>query len=165
MRVGFVLRSAEASSLGLCNSSSDNYRDTPRRPCWAFSVVRNFRIPEKVQLSGHPNETLKKPSTPWCSRAVPQPSTDPALHRLAAEFGWDPACSMQYGRRLTIPHPKIPACVQLSGHLNCHKARMPGRTYFQLSGHLFSSVLRREAKKLIRFFSSAICSTYYFALS
>ena len=38
-------------------------------------------------------------STPWCSRAVPQPSTDLALHRLAAEFGWDPAFSMQYGRQ------------------------------------------------------------------
>jgi len=39
-------------------------------------------------------------STPWCSRAVPQPSTDLALHRFAAEFGWDPAFSMQYGRQL-----------------------------------------------------------------
>lgn len=42
----------------------------------------------------------KKPSTPWGSRAVPQLSTDLALHRLAMEFEWDPACSMQYGRRL-----------------------------------------------------------------
>ena len=42
----------------------------------------------------------KKPSTPWSSRAVPQPSTDLALHRLAMEFEWDPAFSMQYGRRL-----------------------------------------------------------------
>ena len=42
----------------------------------------------------------KKPSTPRGSRAVPQPSTDLALHRLAREFGWDPAFSMQYGRRL-----------------------------------------------------------------
>lgn len=41
-----------------------------------------------------------KPSTPWSSRAVPQPSTDLALHRFAVEFRWDPACSMQYGRRL-----------------------------------------------------------------
>ena len=39
-------------------------------------------------------------STPWCSRAVPQPSTDLALHRFAVEFRWDPAFSMQYGRRL-----------------------------------------------------------------
>jgi hypothetical protein len=44
----------------------------------------------------------KKPSTPWCSRAVPQLSTDLALHRLAMEFGWDPAFSMQYGRRLLM---------------------------------------------------------------
>ena len=44
----------------------------------------------------------EKPSTPWSSRAVPQPSTDLALHRLAMEFEWDPACSMQYGRRLTV---------------------------------------------------------------
>ena len=44
----------------------------------------------------------KKPSTPWSSRAVPQPSTDLALHRLAMEFEWDPAFSMQYGRRLIV---------------------------------------------------------------
>lgn len=44
--------------------------------------------------------TVKKPSTPWRSRAVPQPSTTLALHRLAMEFEWDPAFSMQYGRRL-----------------------------------------------------------------
>ena len=43
-----------------------------------------------------------KPSTPWSSRAVPQLSTDLALHRLAMEFEWDPAFSMQYGRRLMI---------------------------------------------------------------
>jgi len=38
-------------------------------------------------------------STPWCSRAVPQPSTSLALHRFAVEFRWDPAFSMQYGRQ------------------------------------------------------------------
>jgi hypothetical protein len=110
MRVSFVLRSAEASSLGLCNCLMINYRDITLLPS-----LLTFLTPETIgtsnrdsairanhpQLSGHPSGTCKKPSTPWCSRAVPQPSTDPALHRLAAEFGWDPACSMQYGRRLT----------------------------------------------------------------
>lgn len=49
---------------------------------------------------GNSGESNKKPSTPWRSRAVPQPSTTLALHRLAMEFEWDPAFSMQYGRRL-----------------------------------------------------------------
>lgn len=49
----------------------------------------HYRVDNKINLL----------STPWCSRAVPQPSTDLALHRFAAEFGWDPAFSMQYGRQ------------------------------------------------------------------
>lgn len=55
----------------------------------------------------------KKPSTPWRSRAVPQPSTTLALHRLAMEFEWDPAFSMQYGRRLIdyrFPIPRFNKC-------------------------------------------------------
>ena len=97
------------------------------------------------QLSGHPGDTCKKPSTPWCSRAVPQPSTDPALHRLATEFGWDPACSMQYGRRLLLPVTLYGPCAQLSGH---PKKYLGGKTFCKIG-----------------FFLSAICSTYYFALS
>jgi hypothetical protein len=124
MRVSFVLRSAEASSLGPCNPTWFNYRDI---------TLSTPNIPYVAQLSGHyieyskyllsiPNyrdihmALRKKPSTPWCSRAVPQPSTDPALHRLATEFGWDPACSMQYGRRLLNNNTKPPIYFQLSGH-------------------------------------------------
>jgi len=51
-------------------------------------------------LSGNSHCIRIKLSTPWSSRAVPQPSTDLALHRFAVEFRWDPAFSMQYGRRL-----------------------------------------------------------------
>lgn len=94
MRVSFVLRSAEASSLGLCNTPSNNYRDIP---FYTICQLASFFAPNYRDI---PRRLGKKPSTPWCSRAVPQPSTDPALHRLAAEFGWDPAYSMQYGRRL-----------------------------------------------------------------
>jgi hypothetical protein len=132
MRVSFVLRSAEASSLGLCNCPGPNYRDItyctmeiivlsslpyPSVPTIGTSNRDLVRGPSMSQLSGHPIETCKKPSTPWCSRAVPQPSTDPALHRLATEFGWDPACSMQYGRRLTNGATRRDIYVQLSGRL------------------------------------------------
>jgi hypothetical protein len=70
--------------------------------------IFNYRAPAKNlavlavsfgRLSGV-HILTKMLSTPWCSRAVPQPSTDLALHRFAAEFGWDPAFSMQYGRQL-----------------------------------------------------------------
>lgn len=64
------------------------------RRLWATSEETNPEV-----LSGSMNLS-NKPSTPWSSRAVPQPSTDLALHRLAMEFEWDPAYSMQYGRRL-----------------------------------------------------------------
>lgn len=53
-------------------------------------------------LSESTDHNGKKPSTPRISRAVPQPSTDLALYRFAMEFGWDPAYSIQYGRRLLL---------------------------------------------------------------
>ena len=40
----------------------------------------------------------KASSTQRDSQAVPHPSTNRALHRLTAEFGRDPVCSMRYGR-------------------------------------------------------------------
>ena len=61
----------------------------------------DYRELEKgLRTIGNSGVSTKKPSTPWRSRAVPQPSTTLALHRLAMEFEWDPAFSMQYGRRL-----------------------------------------------------------------
>lgn len=63
------------------------------------------------------NEDNKKPSTPWSSRAVPQPSTDLALSRLASEFERDPAHSIQYGRRLVISTIKWAECPSTIGFL------------------------------------------------
>ena len=65
-------------------------------PYKGFPTISVFNISDYRVYEGG----VEKPSTPWGSRAVPQLSTDLALHRLAMEFEWDPAYSMQYGRRL-----------------------------------------------------------------
>lgn len=76
-------------------------------PPWLSGKIRPRRFSTRSILPFTFNYRVNmfdgwKPSTPWGSRAVPQLSTDLALHRLAMEFEWDPACSMQYGRRLKI---------------------------------------------------------------
>lgn len=75
----------------------------------------NYRVLQSLTIGlikkatiGFASDYQEKPSTPWSSRAVPQPSTDLALHRLAMEFEWDPACSMQYGRRLVSNRHDFP---------------------------------------------------------
>ena len=96
MKVSFVLRSAEAFLVARCILVTHVYR--VNRAHTHFSTARFWQQDVyRVNADGH-----EKPSTPWGSRAVPQLSTDLALHRLAMEFEWDPACSMQYGRRLSI---------------------------------------------------------------
>ena len=75
---------------------------------WVLSTAEHkdhYRVQEKLHVL----------STPWCSRAVPQPSTDLALHRFAAEFGWDPAFSMQYGRQLRSDVVPVTSLPVLSG--------------------------------------------------
>lgn len=84
MRVSFVLRSAEVCCDGKCKLIF-------------LAIGTIFNLWDWTGWLGG----VKKPSTPWSSRAVPQPSTDLALSRLASEFGRDPAHSIQYGRRLT----------------------------------------------------------------
>jgi hypothetical protein len=85
-----------------------------------YPIVVYYRVPKSCS---------KKPSTPWCSRAVPQLSTDLALHRLAMEFEWDPAHSMQYGRRLLIID-----CVW------CGQCLVPDSHYYRV--HSLSNLLR-----------------------
>lgn len=73
MRVSFVLRSAEASSLGLCNTSHANYRDISSLTC------EN----PKHCAPGHPtigtsNRDLKKSRQ---LRGVPGRSPSPVLTR------------------------------------------------------------------------------------
>lgn len=88
MRVSSVLRSAEAYCYAKCNwvtTLSGALLVLTKK----ITTCYRYRVDIKINML----------STPWCSRAVPQPSTDLALHRFAAEFGWDPAFSMQYGRQ------------------------------------------------------------------
>jgi hypothetical protein len=49
----------------------------------------------------HKRKNKRASSTQRTSQAVPHPSTDRALQRLASEFGRDPAYSLRYGRLRT----------------------------------------------------------------
>lgn len=115
MRVSFVLRSAEVHCNGKCNYATTTIgtnvatwrvQHTYIQDPLVILSVSHRRLRACVCVCVIPvtlgNDDNKKPSTPWSSRAVPQPSTDLALSRLASEFERDPAHSIQYGRRLVI---------------------------------------------------------------
>jgi hypothetical protein len=64
MRVSFVLRSAEASSLGLCNSNAVNYRDITSCPL----IIRDTMEPYGMVWYGIPLPSRPVPShhMVWC---------------------------------------------------------------------------------------------------
>ena len=87
----------------------------------------------------------QQPSTPWSSRAVPQPSTDLALHRFAVEFGWDPAFSMQCGRQLTpmFHHPPSERMLTIGNF------ELPKQSNFGVEHSKFGVGLRYESLRFL----------------
>jgi hypothetical protein len=60
------------------------------------------KLPGRPPTDQPAGENKRASSTQRTSQAVPHPSTDRALQRLASEFGRDPAYSLRYGRLRTL---------------------------------------------------------------